>query len=87
MTTPPRRRALLNGLLVFFQSRNPELATVRWHGKFKQQYRTKADALMAKKAWEDDGDILWPADIKQQKKPKPKPMRRREAFSQQELRI
>jgi hypothetical protein len=63
MTEIPRRRALINGLFVQFQSRNPNVAKVRWHSRFKQRYRTKADALMAKDAWERRGNILWPEDF------------------------
>jgi hypothetical protein len=50
MTEIPRRRALINGLHVQFDSRNPRLASVRWHPRFKLRYRTKADALTAKQA-------------------------------------
>jgi hypothetical protein len=85
MTDTPRRRALINGLHVQFDSRNPRLASVRWHPRFKLRYRTKADALMAKRAWEERGKILWPSDLKPEKKPQP--MRRRECVSQVEMRI
>jgi hypothetical protein len=56
----PRRRALINGLYVIFESRDPKLATVRWHPRFKQRYRTKADTQAAKVEWEEKGRIVWP---------------------------
>jgi hypothetical protein len=56
----PRRRAQINGLYVTFESRNPKLATVRWHSRFKLRYRTKADGLAAKQAWEQKGRIKFP---------------------------
>jgi hypothetical protein len=70
MTEVPRRRALVNGLLGSFESRNPNLATVRWHPRFKMRYRTKADVQAAKEAWEQRGKILWPDDLKQKAKAK-----------------
>jgi len=60
---PPRRRAIVDGLHVKFESRDPKLASVRWHPRFKMRYRTKADAIAAKAAWEERGKILWPADL------------------------
>ena len=44
MSDQPRRRAQINGLYVSFESRNPKLASVRWHSRFKLRYRTKADS-------------------------------------------
>jgi hypothetical protein len=87
MKDTPRRRAQLNGLCVNFESRNPHLASVRWHPRFKLRYRTKADALTAKQVWEERGKILWPGDLRPEKKPESKPMRRRESVSQVEMRI
>jgi hypothetical protein len=77
MTDTPRRRALIDGLHVKFESRDPRLASVRWHPRFKLRYRTKADALMAKQAWEERGKILWPADLKPKAKPAKAPIRAR----------
>jgi hypothetical protein len=59
----PRRRAQINGLYVTFESRNPKLASVRWHPRFKLRYRTKADAVNAKQVWEEKGRIVWPNDF------------------------
>jgi hypothetical protein len=78
MTDQPRRRAQVNGLYVIFESRDPKLATVRWHPRFKLRYRTKADALAAKQAWEERGRIMFPGDFGKPKKPaaKSEPARR-----------
>src|SRR5579872_7312043 len=83
------RRALINGLYVFFQSRNPKIATVRWHGKFKARYRTKADALTAKDAWEKKGRIIFPSDVEKATPPeKPRVrVRVRQTGGQQEMRL
>lgn len=58
------RRALIDGLWVRFQSRNPNITSVRWPPRMKHRYRTKADALAAKEAWEEKGRIVWPEDFK-----------------------
>jgi hypothetical protein len=89
MTDTSRRRAQITGLHVVFESRNPKLASVRWHPRFKQRYRSKADAEAAKQAWEERGRILFPGDFGKEK-PAPKPLVRsriRETGFQQELRI
>jgi hypothetical protein len=91
--TTSRRRAQVNGLYVQFDSRNPNLASVRWHSRFKMRYRTKADAIAAKAAWEERGRILFPGDFgKLTAKPKKpaKPRARacvRSANLQQEVRV
>jgi hypothetical protein len=64
VTEIPRRRAIVDGLLVKFESRDPKLVSVRWHSRFKMRYRTKADAGAAKETWERRGTIIWPADLK-----------------------
>ena len=65
MTNIPRRRAEVSGHFVQFYSRNPKLATVRWHSKFKAEYRTKAQAQAAKVEWEkNQGRIVWPEEPK-----------------------
>jgi hypothetical protein len=51
---PPRRRAEVTGKFVQFFSRDMRIATVRWHSRFKAEYRTKADAMAAKTAWRED---------------------------------
>jgi hypothetical protein len=53
------------------------------------RYRTKADALAVKETWEQKGKIVWPADIKPEKKPAKLsvPMRRQRADVQQEFRL
>jgi hypothetical protein len=87
MHETPRRRALINGLWVQFDSRNPDLATVRWHPRFKQRYRTKAEAGKAKQAWEERGRILFPGDF-ENAEPAPKLRARgRETGFQQEMRL
>jgi hypothetical protein len=84
----PRRRAIVDGLHVKFESRDPKLISVRWHPRFKMRYRTKGDALMAKAAWEERGKILWPADIRPEKKPAKASVRmRHRAADVQELRL
>jgi hypothetical protein len=45
VTETPRRRAQVNKPYVVFESRDPRIAGVRWHPRFKERYRTKADAL------------------------------------------
>jgi hypothetical protein len=63
---------------------------VRWHPRFKQRYRTKADALMAKAAWEERGRILWPEDFaRREKSPKRETpvMRFSEGAGQAEMRL
>lgn len=50
-----------------FYSRYPKLATVRWHYKFKAEYRTLAQALAAKREREEHGRILWPQHFGHQK--------------------
>jgi hypothetical protein len=89
MTEIPRRRAQINGLLVIFESRNPKLASVRWHSRFKLRYRTKIDVLAAKEVWEMEGRIMFPGDFGKTKAPKAvKPrvqVRVREAGLQQEM--
>jgi len=89
MTDQPRRRALIHGLWVLFESRNPKLSTVRWHARFKQRYRTKADAQAAKETWETKGKILGPGDFEKPKSKPKVPVVRRYAFTsaQQELRV
>jgi hypothetical protein len=42
MTEPPRRRTKITGTWVFFESRDTKLATVSWHPRYKERYRTKA---------------------------------------------
>lgn len=76
----PRRRAEINGLFVTFESRNPKLATIRWHPRFKMRYRTKADALEAKQSWEKRGRILWPEDFKRLDDGKAQKVKPREAL-------
>jgi hypothetical protein len=89
----PRRRALIDGPWVRFQSRDPDIASVRWHPRMKHRYRTKADALAAKEAWEEHGRILWPEDFKRHEtvaaksKPQTAPIRRRGSAGQQEMRL
>ena len=70
-----------------FDSRDPKLASVRWHPRFKLRYRTKADALAAKDAWEQKGRIMFPGDFGKPKKPaeKSQPVRRYRE-TQQEMR-
>jgi hypothetical protein len=63
MSDMPRCRAIVDGLLVKFESRNPNLASVRWHPRFKLRYRTKSDALKAKEHWETKHRILFPEDL------------------------
>ena len=89
MTNPPRRRAQVNGLYVQFDSRDPKLASVRWHPRFKMRYRTKADAIAAKAAWEERGKILWPADLKEPKATPARetPVRRYRETAQGEMRV
>lgn len=58
-----RRRAEINGKFVQFFSRNTKIATLRWHSRFKAQYRTKADVLKAKDTLEAKGRILFPEDM------------------------
>ena len=89
MHDQPRRRAEVNGLHVQFFSRNTELQSVRWHPRFKLRYRSKADAVRAKQAWEEKGRILFPEDIKAAiDKAKPSPvMGRRETEIQQDMRF
>jgi hypothetical protein len=86
---PPRRRAEVTGRFVQFFSRDTKIATVRWHSRFKCEYRTRRDAMAAKAAWEERGKILWPEDIKPEKAAakQPQPMRRRESPSQVETRL
>jgi hypothetical protein len=89
MIETPRRRAIVNAQYVEFQSRNPDLASIRWHSRFKQRYRTKSDALTAKAAWEERGKILWPQELRATTPPKPKPVtvRYREMLAQGEVRV
>jgi hypothetical protein len=58
-----RRRAEINGKFAQFFSRTTKIATVRWHSRFKAQYRTEADALKAKDTWEAKERILFPEDM------------------------
>ena len=86
MTASLRRRAIINGLYVIFESKNT--AAGKYHGRFKQRYRTKADALAARDAWEQRGRIMFPEDIatvKPQKRP-PRSHRTRQAELFQEAR-
>ncbi len=81
MTNIPRRRAKITGTWVFFESRNTELATVSWHPRFKQHYRTKAQA---KRLWEEKGRILLTGETPKRKEA---PTRRSESPLQAEMRI
>lgn len=42
--TQPRYRAEVTGHFVQFFSRDTKIATVRWHSRFKAEYRTLRDA-------------------------------------------
>jgi hypothetical protein len=85
----PRRRAEVSGHFVQFFSRNPKLATVRWHSKFKAEYRTLAQALAAKQAWEKKGRIKSPGDFGKKKVTKAAKarVRIRATEFQQEMRV
>jgi len=89
MTDIPRRRAEVSGHFVQFYSRNPKLTTVRWHSRFKAEYRTKANAATAARAWEQKGDIMFPGDFgktKATRAAKPR-VRIRATEFQQEMRL
>ena len=64
MPNTPRFRAEVTGHFVQFFSRNPKTATVRWHSRFKAEYRTLRDARAAKAKYEASGKILWPDDLR-----------------------
>jgi hypothetical protein len=83
----PRRRAQINGLHVAFESRDPKLASIRWHYRFKQRYRTKAQAEAAKRMWEDKGRILFPGDFEAAKPTKALPKRPVHDVAGQQLEI
>jgi hypothetical protein len=82
----PRYRAEVTGHFVQFLSRNTKAATVRWHSRFKAEYRTLRDARAAKEKYEASGKILWPDDLRAGDA-KPEVTRGRLANQQQELRI
>ena len=85
MPDAPRYRAEVTGHFVQFFSRNPKTTTVRWHSRFKAEYRTLRDARAAKAKYEASGRILWPEDL-QTREDSPKPARR-SRNQQQELRV
>ena len=84
--TLPRRKTEMTGRFVQFFSRQTKIATVRWHSRFKCEYRTPGGAMVPKAAWEERGKILWPEDLRKAPEPVRQSMRRRE-FPQQELRV
>jgi len=86
MTEISRYRAEVTGHFVQFFSRNPKRATVRWHSRFKAEYRTLRDARAAKAKYEASGKILWPDDLRGGDH-KPGVATRRHKNQQQELRI
>jgi hypothetical protein len=51
MTDQSRRRALVFGKTVDFQSRNIHISTVRWHSRFKEEYASGRDVKIAVHAW------------------------------------
>lgn len=92
MVDVPRRRALIDGKRVEFQSRNLKLASVRWHTRFKLTYRTVTDATNAAEIWERKARILFPEDLKPAKQKHesrvaPAMRRRREIEVQHEMRL
>jgi len=86
MPDAPRYRAEVTGHFVQFFSRNPKTTTVRWHSRFKAEYRTLRDARAAKARYEAIGKILWPEDLRASEG-KPEVATRRQGNQQQELRI
>jgi len=86
---PSRRRAEVTGRFVQFFSRDTKIATVRWHSRFKCEYRTRKDAMAAKAAWEERGKILWPEDVRKAPEPKAakQPVRRYRETAQGEMRV
>jgi hypothetical protein len=86
MTNAPRYRAEVTGHFVQFFSRDTKIATVRWHSRFKAEYRTLRDARAAKAKYEASGRILWAEDMRGSEG-KPEVAARRHGSQQQELRI
>jgi hypothetical protein len=86
MPDAPRYRAEVTGHFVQFFSRDTKIATVRWHPRFKAEYRTLRDARAAKAKYEESGKILWPEDLRANEG-KPEVVTRRQPNQQQELRI
>ncbi len=68
---------------MFFESRDTRLATVSWHPRYKERYRTKAQAQEPKRLWEEKGRILRLGECM---KLEAAPRRRREVPAQEELR-
>jgi hypothetical protein len=87
MTDTPRFRAEVTGHFCQFFSRNTKIRTVRWHSRFKAEYRTLRDAKVAKAKYEESGKILWPDDLRRKEALTEKPARRTPQTLQQELRI
>ena len=86
MTDTPRFRAEVTGHFVQFFSRNPKTTTVRWHSRFKAEYRTLRDARAAKVKYEASGKILWPEDLRVRES-HPEAPARRNVNVQDELRL
>ena len=86
MPDAPRYRAEVTGHFVQFFSRDTKIATVRWHSRFKAEYRTLKDARAAKEKYDATGKILWPEDLRVSDSQR-KVATRRSGNQQQELRI
>jgi hypothetical protein len=63
MTDQPRRRALVFGKTVDFQSRNTHITTVRWRSRFKEEYASARDVKIAVHAWLQYGKTFFAAEI------------------------
>ncbi|MBB5330410.1 hypothetical protein HDF14_004045 [Edaphobacter lichenicola] len=63
MTDQSRRRALVFGKTVDFQSRNIHISTVRWHSRFKEEYASGRDVKIAVHAWLQCGKTFFAGEI------------------------
>jgi hypothetical protein len=63
VTNQPRRRTLVFGKTVDFQSRNTCISTVRWHSRFKEEYASARDVKVAVHAWLQYGKTFFAGEI------------------------
>jgi hypothetical protein len=86
----PRRRSLVHGKRVEFQSRNTPHPSAPWHTRFKLAYASIDDAQKAAGVWQEKGRILFPEDLKPAKTHESRlggSMRRKRETGQGEMRV